>query len=106
MIRGVVALAAALGLCLTGTTAAGAATLFNHNNYIGFLWAGTTSPGGLGPVNDMASSIVSIVPETYCENWNCAGRKLWLPGSVTVLGAITTGLGGLETWNDRISAVL
>jgi hypothetical protein len=108
MIKAGVAAAMALGLVVSGAATANATSLYNNNNYNGFLWSGT-STGSLGlPVgaNDLTSSFTNVGVETYCENANCSGRRLSWSGNANALGAIQTGLNPFETWSDRISGVL
>jgi hypothetical protein len=85
---------------------ANAANLYEHNSYVGYMWSGTSSPGGL-PVgyNDKTSSVGSSVAQVYCENWNCGGRKVSLNGSFSNLSLISYNLSAFENWNDRISAL-
>lgn len=98
---------AVLALVGFAPAAANAASLYEHINYSTWMWTGTTSlPGGLpAGYNDKASSVTNSGIETYCENWDCSGRKVSLNGSWNNLGLINTNLGPFETWNDRISSV-
>ncbi len=101
------AVTAAIGLALSGTAAANATTLYNNNNYSGFLWTGTSTGTSGVPVgaNDLTSSFTNTGLERYYENSNGSGRYLNWTGNANSLGAVTTGLGFGETWSDRISGV-
>lgn len=93
------------GLVVAGG-AANATSLYDNINFGSFMWSGTSSPGGL-PVgyNDKTSSFINGGAETYCENWNCSGRKLVWSGNANDLRSVTTGLNWGESWSDRISSI-
>jgi hypothetical protein len=95
--------AAGVGLVLTGAQAAGAATLYDNNNYTGASYY-STAAANVGSLNDKASSLQNSGTRTYYEDSGYLGRTVVLTNNWNALQTIGTNLHFGETWNDRISS--
>lgn len=85
---------------------AGAANLYDHNNYGGYLgtWNGGTTWVGTH-ANDKASSLTINNRHTriYADA-NHKGPSLLLKADHNDLGSLKEGLAWWQTWNDRITS--
>ncbi|WP_237200141.1 beta/gamma crystallin-related protein [Rothia nasimurium] len=90
-------------LTISMITTAGAATLFEHQNYSGQTFSASNAPN-VGSLNDKASSVK--IPATrgfmFYQHAGFLGSWVYLETSYNSLSALPFGYG--LSWNDRISS--
>lgn len=100
---GVAVSALAVGLSMAGAQAASAATIHEHENYVGRTFSGDNA-ANVGDMNDAGTSIRNGGRLHYFEDSGHLGRSVWLTGNYNALQAVGDNLHFGETWNDRISS--
>ncbi|ROS28603.1 hypothetical protein EDF22_0328 [Rathayibacter sp. PhB127] len=102
LVSGAVTAALAFG----GATTASAFPIYEDADYRGYAYQATWGQkDGLGSVNRKASSLKAPDSgKTFFEDRNFMGRSIFLQGDVSALSSLTSNLGWLETWNDRIES--
>ncbi|MGO3885005.1 MAG: hypothetical protein ACTJHU_01800 [Mycetocola sp.] len=97
-------LVAALTLGAAGS--ASAFPIYEDANYGGYAYQATwAKKDGLGTLNKKGSSMKApAAGKTFYESRGYTGRSVKLRGNVPRLADISTGLGWLQNWNDRIQS--
>lgn len=95
-----------VGVGLASAAPASAFPIYEDGNYSGYAYQATwAQKDGLGTVNGKGSSMKAPSGgKRFYEDRGYSGRSVVLRGDVQYLSNVTTGLGWLQNWNDRIES--